>query len=62
MSLRRWTCKSAAKLASALQTQGHAVSERTVNRLSMPWATVSNPTARRSRAATTRTGMRNASP
>jgi hypothetical protein len=33
MSLLRWTCKSAAKLAVALQTQGHAVSERTVNRL-----------------------------
>jgi transposase len=33
MSLLRWTCKSAAKLAAALQTQGHRVSERTVNRL-----------------------------
>src|SRR4029450_9583713 len=33
MSLLRWTCKSAAKLAAALQSQGHAVSERTVNRL-----------------------------
>jgi hypothetical protein len=33
MSLLRWPCKSAAKLAAALQTQGHAVSERTVNRL-----------------------------
>src|SRR5207249_7575661 len=33
MSLLRWTGKSAAKLAVALQTQGHAVSERTVNRL-----------------------------
>ena len=33
MSLLRWTCKSAAKLAVALQTQGHAVRERTVNRL-----------------------------
>jgi hypothetical protein len=33
MSLLRWTCKSAAKLAAALQTQGQAVSERTVNRL-----------------------------
>ena len=33
MSLLRWTCKSAAKLSVALQTQGHAVSERTVNRL-----------------------------
>jgi hypothetical protein len=33
MSLLRWTCKSAAKLATALQTQGHVVSERTVNRL-----------------------------
>jgi transposase len=33
MSLLRWTCKSAAKLAVALQRQGHAVSERTVNRL-----------------------------
>jgi DNA-binding phage protein len=32
-SLLRWTCKSAAKLAAALQTQGHTVSERTVNRL-----------------------------
>ena len=29
----RWTCKSAARLAMALQTQGHAVSERSVNRL-----------------------------
>jgi hypothetical protein len=33
MSLLRWTCKSAAKLAAALQGQGHVVSERTVNRL-----------------------------
>lgn len=33
MSLLRWTCKSAAKLAVALQAQGHVVSERTVNRL-----------------------------
>jgi len=33
MLLLRWTCKSAAKLAAALQAQGHAVSERTVNRL-----------------------------
>jgi hypothetical protein len=33
MSLLRWTCKSAAKLAAALQAQGHVVSERTVNRL-----------------------------
>ena len=33
MSLLRWTCKSAAKLAAALQTQGHVVSERTGNRL-----------------------------
>ena len=33
MSLLRWTCKSAARLAAALQAQGHAVSERTVNRL-----------------------------
>ena len=33
MALLRWTCKSAAKLAVALQTQGQAVSERTVNRL-----------------------------
>src|SRR5438874_13017871 len=33
MSLLRWTCKSAATLAAALQAQGHAVSERTVNRL-----------------------------
>ena len=29
----RWTCKSAARLAMELQTQGHAVSERSVNRL-----------------------------
>ena len=29
----RWTCKSAARLAMALQTQGHAVSERRLNRL-----------------------------
>jgi hypothetical protein len=33
MSLLRWTCKSAAKWAAALQIQGHRVSERTVNRL-----------------------------
>src|SRR4051812_15997941 len=33
MSPLRWTCKSAAKLAAGLQAQGHAVSERTVNRL-----------------------------
>ena len=33
MSLLRWTCKSAAKLAGELQGQGHTVSERTVNRL-----------------------------
>jgi transposase len=33
MSLLRWTCKSAAKLAAALQAQGHRVSERSVNRL-----------------------------
>jgi Rhodopirellula transposase DDE domain len=32
MSLLRWTCKRAAKLAAALQAQGHVVSERTVNR------------------------------
>jgi transposase len=29
----RWTCKSAARLAIELQTQGHAVSERSINRL-----------------------------
>ena len=28
-----WTCSSAARLATELQAQGHAVSERTVNRL-----------------------------
>ncbi len=33
MSPLRWTCKSAAKLATELQAEGHAVSERTVNRL-----------------------------
>jgi hypothetical protein len=33
MSPLRWTCKSAAKLATELQAQGHAVSERSVNRL-----------------------------
>jgi hypothetical protein len=33
MSPLRWTCKSAAKLAAELQAKGHAVSERTVNRL-----------------------------
>ena len=33
MSLLRWPCKSAAQLAAALQTQGHAVSERTIKRL-----------------------------
>jgi transposase len=33
MSPLRWTCKSAARLAEELQSQGHAVSERTVNRL-----------------------------
>jgi hypothetical protein len=29
----RWTCKSAARLAKELQNQGHAVSERSINRL-----------------------------
>jgi transposase len=33
MSPLLWTCKSAAKLAAELQAQGHAVSERSVNRL-----------------------------
>ena len=33
MSPLRWTCKSAAKLAAELRARGHAVSERTVNRL-----------------------------
>jgi len=33
MSPLRWTCKSAAKLAAGLLSRGHAVSERTVNRL-----------------------------
>jgi hypothetical protein len=33
MSPLRWTCKSAAKLAAELQAKGHAVSERSVNRL-----------------------------
>ena len=33
MSLLRWTGKSAAQLAAALQAQGHPVRERTVNRL-----------------------------
>jgi transposase len=33
MSPLRWTCKSAAKLAEGLRSRGHAVSERTVNRL-----------------------------
>ncbi len=33
MSPLRWTCKSAAKLATELQARGHAVSERSVNRL-----------------------------
>jgi hypothetical protein len=33
MSPLRWTCKSAARLAEGLQSLGHAVSERTVNRL-----------------------------
>ena len=33
MSPLRWTCKSAARLAAGLQARGHAVSERTVNRL-----------------------------
>jgi hypothetical protein len=33
MSPLRWTCKSAAKLATELQALGHAASERTVNRL-----------------------------
>ncbi len=31
MSPLRWTCKSAERLAAELHTQGHAVSERTVN-------------------------------
>jgi hypothetical protein len=33
MSPLRWTCKSAAKLATELRAQGHDVSERSVNRL-----------------------------
>jgi Rhodopirellula transposase DDE domain len=33
MSPLRWTCKSAANLAAELQAQGHAASERSVNRL-----------------------------
>jgi hypothetical protein len=33
LSPLRWTCKSAARLAEELHRQGHAVSERTVNRL-----------------------------
>ena len=33
MSPLQWTCKSAAKLAAELQASGHAVSERSVNRL-----------------------------
>src|SRR5215213_4900494 len=33
MSPLRWTCKSAAKLAAELQAKGHAVSERSINRL-----------------------------
>src|SRR5947199_1544734 len=33
MSPLRWTCKSAAKLAVELQARGHALSERSVNRL-----------------------------
>ena len=33
MSPLRWTCKSAAKLATELQAKEHAISERTVNRL-----------------------------
>jgi hypothetical protein len=33
MSPLRWTCKSAANLAAELQSQGHGVSERSVNRL-----------------------------
>ena len=33
MSPLRWTCLSAARLAEALQAEGHAVSERSVNRL-----------------------------
>jgi hypothetical protein len=33
MSPLLWTCKSAEKLAEALQARGHVVSERTVNRL-----------------------------
>ena len=33
MSPLRWTCKSADTLAAGLQSRGHVVSERTVNRL-----------------------------
>ena len=33
MSPLQWTCKSAAKLAAEVQARGHAVSERSVNRL-----------------------------
>jgi Rhodopirellula transposase DDE domain len=33
MSPLRWTCKSAARLAMELQTQGYRISERSINRL-----------------------------
>ena len=33
MSALRWTCRSAAHLATALRAEGHSVSERSVNRL-----------------------------
>ena len=49
MSPLQWTCKSAAELADQLRSQGHDVSERSVNDCFTPWTIVSSPTARRSR-------------
>ena len=62
MSPLRWTCKSAAKLAAELQAQGHAASERTVNRLlhALGLQPPVQPEDDRGQAAT-RTGMPNSS-
>ena len=50
MSLLRWTCK-VRPVGGALRAQGHRVSERRVNRLSMTWVTVCSPTGRPWRGA-----------
>ena len=55
----RWTCSSAARLAEQLGAEGHRASERTVNRLLHELGYRLQATARRSKAASIRTGMRN---